>query len=73
MKTYESRIPYLTKLTNICRRYHLDHQQSFYEYCKLIGIDDFEDQTLIWNNSGGEILLTEAQADHITNKLINEY
>lgn len=64
--------PHLTKLTNICRRYSLDHQQAFYEYCNMIEITAFEDQTVIWNNSFGEILLTEAQVEHITNKLINE-
>ena len=66
-------IPYLTKLSSICRKYSLDHQQAFFEYCKLIGITAFEDQTVIWNNSDGEILLTDAQAERITNKLINEY
>jgi hypothetical protein len=63
---------YLTKLSNVCRKYSLDHQQAFFEYCQFTGIKTFEDQTLIWNNSGGEILLTEAQIAHITNKLINE-
>lgn len=72
MKT-KLNIPYLVKLTNICRKYSLDHQQAFYEYCNMIGITAFEDQTVIWNNSGGEILLTETQADQITTKLVNEY
>lgn len=66
-------IPYLVKLTNVCRKYSLDHQQAFYEYCQLIGITAFEDQTVIWNNSGGEVLLTESQAERITDKLVNEY
>lgn len=64
--------PYFTRLTDICKRYGLDHQDLFKLYCSMAGVNTPGEMNKIWKRYNGELMLTDDEATKlITRALAN--